>query len=150
LHKSLTKRVTKYSPQNCDDRLKLAFFGHCDQMQYMGGVLKNLTRKRVKMTRLRVTSHACVSIFKYVFAKTSSFFQNTRPRVISRRTSVFFARSVIFKRSSVAYTRMSEIFKRSSVIFTRIVRFSHAKCDFDMHECHFHTHKGDLDTHECG
>jgi hypothetical protein len=30
-------------------------------------------------------SHACVSIFKYIFAKTRSFFQNTRPSVISTR-----------------------------------------------------------------
>jgi hypothetical protein len=36
LYKSLTKSVTKYSSQNCDDRLKLAFFGHCDQMRYLG------------------------------------------------------------------------------------------------------------------
>jgi hypothetical protein len=36
LYKSLTNSVTKYSSQNCDDRLKLAFFGHCDQMRYLG------------------------------------------------------------------------------------------------------------------
>jgi protoheme ferro-lyase len=36
LYKSLTNSVTKYSSQNCDDRLKFAFSGHCDQMRYLG------------------------------------------------------------------------------------------------------------------
>jgi hypothetical protein len=38
--------------------------------------------------------HVCVSIFKYICAETRSFFQNTRPNVISTHTSVISARRV--------------------------------------------------------
>jgi hypothetical protein len=36
------KRCIKFlqkASQNCDDRLKLGFFGHCDQMRYLGSHL---------------------------------------------------------------------------------------------------------------
>jgi hypothetical protein len=32
------KGVLQKASQNCDDRLKLAFFGHCDQMRHLGNV----------------------------------------------------------------------------------------------------------------
>jgi hypothetical protein len=31
-------KVLQKASQNCDDRLKLAFFGHCDQMRYLEGI----------------------------------------------------------------------------------------------------------------
>jgi hypothetical protein len=107
----------------------------------------NLTRKRVKQTRLHVNSHANVSIFKYIFAKASSFVsKHTLEGDFIMHECDFSTQSVIFTRSCVITTRMSVILIRSNKISTRRVRFSHTKCDFDTFECHFHIHKCDLDT----
>jgi hypothetical protein len=81
---------------------------------------KKSTRKPVKMTRLR---HACVSIFKYILAKTRS--------ILSEHTLEyecgFSTQSVIFTHSSVINLRMSVTSTRLSVISTRRVRFLHAR-----------------------
>jgi hypothetical protein len=42
--KSCIKVLQKVS-QNCDDRLKVAFFGHCDQMRYFGSIFLEKSSK---------------------------------------------------------------------------------------------------------
>jgi hypothetical protein len=78
--------------------------------------------------------HACrfLNIF---LLRHAHFAEHTPKCVFSTQECDFYSQSVILTRSSVTSIRR--------------VRFSHAKCDSDMHECHFHIHKCDLDTHEC-
>jgi hypothetical protein len=75
------------------------------------------TRKRPKMTRLRV-AHACVSIFKYILAKTQKFFLNTRSSVISTRTSVISARRVWFSHAWVWFSHARVWFSHARVWFS--------------------------------
>jgi hypothetical protein len=45
----ICRKVLQKTSQNCDDRLKFALFGHCDQMRYLGcHFLKIWTTIKVK------------------------------------------------------------------------------------------------------
>jgi hypothetical protein len=111
------------------------------------------------------SSHACVYIFKYMFAKTRSVFK-THARVWflqaesgSHTQSVIFIRRMLISHEEsdfdtlqcdfhthecYFYTYESD-FHIKSVIFTSKVRFTHTECDLETHECNFYTHESDFE-----
>jgi hypothetical protein len=98
---------------------------------------------KIHSNKLSVVSHACMSIFKHIFAKTRLFFQNTRPSLMSKRTRVISARRVYFSNARVWILQAWMWFWH---VWGWLL---HEECDFNTHECYHYTHKCDLDQQTC-
>jgi hypothetical protein len=135
LYKSLTKSVTKYSSQNCDDRLKLAFFGHCDQMWYLGISYKNFRNMDKKLQKFKLPEFSMTKFYNYHqdYIKRSCvgqiFSTNHRHRAnITRTTEI-----------DLTLTRSS---KKSYIIMLLLLKSIHLmRLDYLLPECHLGIYK---------
>jgi hypothetical protein len=119
-------KVLQKASQNCDDRLKLTFIGHCDQIRYSGYPLRNL--QDLYYTIHFIGNHLC-SLFclpcfhcPWLIFFGFCFFMHCKNKCLPKQTFWTFARSQSqFK--AIKNRKRVKLKPRKGLMSVRIISF---------------------------